>query len=94
MVVFKKPATLDKQPATGTVALAPQLIEADGGLIAIVGAKAQRKSIKIDPKASAEVMKLVEQRRQLGVKISHAIRDAARGAGGEMLGDDDSTVVT
>jgi hypothetical protein len=70
-----------------------RLFKSKDGLIAIVGDVDRREVLHVEDKAAKELVDLINKRREIGVQISHLLRESARGPGADMLGDDDDTVV-
>lgn len=69
------------------------LFKSKEGLVAVVGNVDRREVINVDDKAARDLVELINKRREIGVKISHLLRESARGSGADMMGDDDATVV-
>lgn len=69
------------------------LFKSEKGLLAVVGDMERRQVLEVDPDATKRLAQLINERRKLGIEISRLLRETGRGAGGDMVGDDDATVV-
>ena len=69
------------------------LFKSERGLLAIVGDMERREVMEVDQDAAKRLADLINERRKLGIEISRLLRETGRGAGTDMLGDDDATVV-